>query len=68
MRLLEGNHMDHQLTTLRHRVYRRSLAKEIGVLEAIDELLVDIHDEQASRLLAQLRTHMEAYHRRCVKP
>ena len=55
------------LRRLRRRVYRRSLTRNIGVLEAINELRAEAGQRQQTQevaLLEQLRAEMEAYHRR----
>ena len=51
------------LRRLRRRVYQRSLTKNIGVLEAIDELRAEAEGAQEVMLLEQLRAQMETYHR-----
>jgi hypothetical protein len=55
--------MHELLGRLRRRVYRRSLTKNIGVLEAIDELRAEAGEAQERGLLERLRAAMEAYHR-----
>ena len=49
------------LMELRRRVYRRSIIKDIGVLEAIDELLMEVRDEEEKQQLEWLRAAIEAY-------
>jgi hypothetical protein len=66
--LLEGAAVHKQLTRLRQWVYRRSLAKNIGVIELIDELLAEAKNEQDTRLLAQLRAEMDEYRRHRLRP
>ena len=51
------------LMQLCRRIYRRSLTKGIGVIEAIDELLAEAPDEQDAALLEQLRAEMADYRR-----
>ena len=52
-----------QLMRLRRRIYRRSLTKAIGVIEAIDELLAEAPNEQDTTMLEQLRAEMTDYRR-----
>jgi hypothetical protein len=53
--------MREQLGGLRLRVYRRSIIKDIGVIEAIDELLTEVRDEEERQRLERLRAVIEAY-------
>jgi hypothetical protein len=46
---------------LRRRVYRRSVIKDIGVIEAIDELLMEVRDEEEKQQLEWLRAAIETY-------
>ena len=58
--------MGEPLMELRRRVYRRSIIKDIGVVEAIDELLTEVRGEEERQRLEWLREVIEAYrqHRR----
>jgi hypothetical protein len=49
---------------LRRQVYRRSARKDIGPLDAIEELLAEAVDEAEVRALERLRAVTQAYHRR----
>jgi hypothetical protein len=49
---------------LRQQVYRRSVRRDIGVLEAIQELLAEAVDEAEVPGLERLRAVMQAYHQR----
>lgn len=49
------------LMELRRHVYRRSISKDIGVIEAIDELLTEVTDEEGRQRLEWLRGVIEAY-------
>jgi hypothetical protein len=53
--------MGEPLMELRRRVYRRSIVRDIGVIEAIDELLTDVRDEEERQRLEWLRGVIEAY-------
>jgi hypothetical protein len=53
--------MRESLGELRRRVYRRSIIKDIGVIEAIDELLREVRDEEEKQGLEWLRAAIEAY-------
>jgi hypothetical protein len=53
--------MREPLMELRVRVYRRSISKDIGVIEAIDELLTEVRDEAERQRLEWLRGVIEAY-------
>jgi hypothetical protein len=53
--------MREPLGGLRLRVYRRSIIKDIGVIEAIDELLIEVRDEEERQRLECLRAVIEAY-------
>jgi hypothetical protein len=53
--------MGEPLTELRRRVYQRSISRDIGVIEAIDELLTDVRDEEERQRLKWLRGVIEAY-------
>lgn len=53
--------MGEPLIELRRRVYRRAIVKDIGVIEAIDELLTDVRDEEERQRLEWLRGAIEAY-------
>jgi hypothetical protein len=44
--------MGEPLMALRRHVYRRSIVKGIGVIEAIDHLLADVRDEEERQRLA----------------
>ena len=46
---------------LQRRVYRRSISRDIGVIEAIDELLTEVRDEEERQRLEWLRGVIEAY-------
>jgi hypothetical protein len=46
---------------LRRRVYRRSISKGVGVIEAIDEILTEVRDEEEKRQLKWLRAVIDAY-------
>jgi hypothetical protein len=54
--------MGESLVELRRRVYRRSIRRVIGVVEAIDELLAEATDEEERQRLEWLRAVIEAYH------
>jgi hypothetical protein len=41
-------------------VYRRSVIKDIGVIEAIDELLMEVRDEEEKQRLERRRAAIEA--------
>jgi hypothetical protein len=56
--------MRESLGGLRLRVYRRSIIKDIGVIEAIDELLMEVRDEEGKQRLEWLRAAIEAYRKR----
>jgi hypothetical protein len=49
------------LGELRRRVYRRSISKDIGVLEAIDELLIEVRDGEEKQWPEWLRAAIDAY-------
>ena len=49
---------------LRREVYRRSVRKDIGVLDAIRELLAETVAPEVRREVDGLRAVMRAYHRR----
>jgi hypothetical protein len=53
--------MRDQLMELRRRVYRRSISKGVGVIEAIDEILTEVRDEEEKRQLKWLRAVIDAY-------
>jgi hypothetical protein len=53
--------MGKPLVELRRRVYRRSIAKDIGVIEAIDEILTEVQNEEERQRLEWLRAVIEAY-------
>lgn len=53
--------MGEPLMELRRQVYRRSVVKGIGVIEAIDELLTEVRDEEERQRLEWLRAVIEAY-------
>jgi hypothetical protein len=58
--------MGEPLMELRRRVYRRSISRDIGVIEAINELLTEVRGEEERQWLEWLRGVIEAYrnHRR----
>lgn len=45
----------------RRHVYRCSISRDIGVIEAIDELLTDVRDEEVRQRLEWLRGVIQAY-------
>jgi hypothetical protein len=49
---------------LRRHVYRRSISRDIWVIEAIDELLTEITDEEERQRLEWLRGLVETYRKR----
>jgi hypothetical protein len=49
------------LRRLRLQVYRRSIIKDIGVIEAIDKLLMEISDEEEKLRLESLRAAIDVY-------
>jgi CRISPR/Cas system CSM-associated protein Csm2 small subunit len=53
--------MREQLGGLRLRVYRRSIIKDIGVIEAIDEILTEVQNEEERQRFEWLRAVIEAY-------
>jgi hypothetical protein len=53
--------MREPLRRLRLQVYRRSIIKDIGVIEAIDELLMEVRDEEEKRGLERLRAVIDVY-------
>jgi hypothetical protein len=53
--------MREPLRRLRLQVYRRSIIKDIGVIEAIDELLMVISDEGEKLWLESLRAAIDVY-------
>jgi hypothetical protein len=53
--------MGEPLMELRRHVYRRSISRDIGVIEAIDELLTEVRDEEERQRLEWLRAVIEAY-------
>lgn len=53
--------MGKPLMELRRRVYRRSISKGVGVIEAIDEILMEVRDEEEKRQLKWLRAVIDAY-------
>jgi hypothetical protein len=55
--------MGEPLMELRRHVYRRSIVKDIGVVEAIDDLLAEVRDEGVKQLLEWLRAAIDAYRR-----
>jgi hypothetical protein len=59
--------MREPLGELRRRVYRRSIVKDIRVIEAIDELLADVRDEEERQRLEWLRAAIEAYRKPCPR-
>jgi len=52
---------------LRVRVYRRSISKDIGVIEAIDEILTEVRDEEEKQRLEWLRAVIDAHRKRCPR-
>ena len=59
--------MAEPLMDLRRRVYRRSIIKDIGVIEAIDELLTEVRDEKEKQQLEWLRAVIEAHRKPCPR-
>jgi len=53
--------MREPLRRLRLQVYRRSIIKDIGVMEAIDELLMEIGDEEERLWLEWMRAAIDVY-------
>jgi hypothetical protein len=53
--------MREPLGELRRRVYRRSIIKDIGVIEAIDELLMEVRDEEEKQRLEWLRAVIDGH-------
>ena len=53
--------MGEPLVELRRRVYRRSIIKDIGVIEAIDELLREVRDEEEKQRLEWLRAVIDEH-------
>jgi hypothetical protein len=53
--------MGEPLMELRRHVYRRSISRDIGVIEAIDELLSEVRDGEERQRLERLRAVIEAY-------
>jgi hypothetical protein len=53
--------MGEPLMELRRHVYRRSISRDIGVIEAINELLTEVRDEEERRRFEWLRGVIEAY-------
>jgi hypothetical protein len=53
--------MREPLMELRRRVYRRSITKGVGVIEAIEEILTEVRDEEEKRQLEWLRAVIDAY-------
>jgi hypothetical protein len=59
-----GTGMREPLMELRVRVYRRSISKDMGVIEAIDELLTEVRDEEEKQRLEWLRAVIDAHRER----
>jgi hypothetical protein len=59
--------MRESLGALRRRVYRHSVVKDIGVLEAIDALLADVRDEEERQRLERLRAAIAAHRQPCPR-
>ena len=53
--------MGESLMELRRHVYLRSISRDIGVIEAIDELLTEVRDEEEKQWLEWLRAVIETY-------
>jgi hypothetical protein len=53
--------MGEPLMELRRHVYRRSTSRDIGVIQAIDELLTEVRDGEERQRLEWLRAVIEAY-------